>query len=479
MSDRQLIIQASEELKEALTQKLSASGWRVFSANCVSKFKQLLKKQSIHVVLYHIQDTGEQERHKLEAFMNGNDRAIEWVALASAEDLQNAHIRQFVKERFFDFYTLPVDFDRLRMSLGQAYGKSVLNKKTAVPGETIQNGMIGNSPAMLDLYRNIGKAGKVDASVLIRGESGTGKELAARAVHRMSTRGDKPFIAVNCGALPANLIQTELFGHEKGAFTGAHQRKIGRLELAAGGVIFLDEIGDLPMDLQVNLLHVLQDKVIERVGSNQKIQLDVRVIAATHVDLELAVKQGRFREDLYYRLNVIHLEVPPLRERENDAELLAKAYLEQLSKEARSTATGFSHKTLQAIRKYSWPGNVRQLINRIKHAVVMSENNLISPEDMKLKNQSSENIARTLVMARAYAESEAIRIALHRNQNNASEAARELGISRATLYRLLDRHGKLLPNLVTPGMEDVAQGNRRPQRHTGLVNGSGSLELAG
>ena len=251
------------------------------------------------------------------------------------------------------------------------------------------------------------------------------------------------------------------------------------MEAASGGTIFLDEIGDLPLDLQVNLLHVLQDKVIERVGSIRKIQLDVRVIAATHVNLELAVKEGRFREDLYYRLNVVHLEVPPLRAREDDVESLANAYLEKFLKEAKSKVTGFSLKALQAMRCYYWPGNVRQLVNRIWHAVVMSENHLITPEDLGIKIRSMDHQqAMTLDMVRAQAERDAIRSSLSRNRNNASEAARQLGISRATLYRLLERHDKILLNLIKTETEQVIDLAEIRQQHQygKVINGSRKLE---
>jgi DNA-binding NtrC family response regulator len=247
-------------------------------------------------------------------------------------------------------------------------------------------------------------------------------------------------MAVNCGALPANLIQSELFGHEKGAFTGAHQRKIGRIEAAAGGTIFLDEIGDLSLDLQVNLLRFLQAKTIERVGGTQSLQVDVRVIAATHVDLERAVAEGRFREDLYYRLNVLHLRVPALRERENDIELLARFFFEKFAKEKNPQVRGFSQQALQVMNTYAWPGNVRELINRIRRAMVMCENRLMTPGDLGLERRSARRTIRTLVGARAAAEKEAIQYALRHTGNNVSRAARELRISRVTLYRLIEKY---------------------------------------
>ena len=441
MSNRFAFVRASSDCCALLTKKLSCSGWRFLPAASTAIDKQTTEQNGIHVGLCEIMDASESESNELDQLM-GLKRPVEWIALVSPQALQhNERIRQLIGEHFFDYHTLPVDAERLSMSMGHAHGRGMLRWRNLNRTHALaRNGMLGHSPVMQNLHRCLRKTSGVDAPVLIGGESGTGKELAARAIHAMSVRGNGPFVAVNCGALPTNLIQTELFGHEKGAFTGAHQRKIGRMEAANGGTIFLDEIGDLPLELQVNLLHVLQDKVIERVGSTQKIQLDVRVIAASHVDLEQAVGLGRFREDLYYRLNVIHLKVPPLRERDGDVELLAQAFFEKFSSETRSVAMGFSRQALQVMNNYRWPGNVRELLNRVRQAVVMSENRLLTPNDLGLEKRVDGRLMMTLDAARALAEHEAIRLSLRRNQNNISEAARQLGVSRTTLYRLLERH---------------------------------------
>lgn len=299
--------------------------------------------------------------------------------------------------------------------------------------------LVGRSHAILEVFKTIGRVAPRDVSVLITGESGTGKELVARAIHKFSPRREGPFIAVNCAALPEHLIQAELFGHEKGAFTGAHQRKIGRLEAAAGGTIFLDEIGDLPLALQVNLLHVLQEKVIERLGSSREIRLDVRVIAASHVELEQAVADGRFRADLFYRINVLRLNVPPLREREDDVQLLARAYFDKFRSESRGVVRDFGRQAMTVMANYEWPGNVRELINRVRQAVVLSDNRLLKPGDLGLEKRVSSDGFLTLEEARSRAEHDTIRRALRRNQNNVTAAARQLGVSRATLYRALER----------------------------------------
>lgn len=387
---------------------------------------------------------------QLTACMDGT----EWIALVPRYLLTDSRMCKLVKTHFYDFHTLPLDLPRLFVSLGHAYGKARLqgrdNETTEKNG---QYGLIGTSKAMRKLYQLIEKISASDAPVLIGGESGTGKELTARAIHKLSARREAPFVAVNCAALPANLIQSELFGHEKGAFTGAHQRKIGRLEAAAGGTIFLDEIGDLPKPLQVNLLRILQEQVIERLGSNHEIRLNVRMIAASHVNLAQAVQEGLFREDLYYRLNVLGLVSPPLREREQDVEALAVHFFEKFSQESKSIAVGFSEQALRVMNRYSWPGNVRELINRVRQAVIMSESRLITPVHLGLEKRILFNHALTLEKARAQADNEIIRSALRRNRNNISEAARQLGVSRATLYRLLDQtkiklaNGHIIPSI--------------------------------
>ncbi|UEN99589.1 sigma-54 dependent transcriptional regulator [Acidiferrobacter thiooxydans] len=291
--------------------------------------------------------------------------------------------------------------------------------------------------------QRIAKISQSDAPVLIQGETGTGKELCALAVHAHSARSTRPFVAVNCGALPDKLIQSELFGHEKGAFTGAHQRKIGRIEAAEGGTLFLDEIGDLSLDLQVNLLRVLQGGTYERVGGTETLRADIRVIAATHVDMEKAVGEKRFREDLYYRLNVLNLDVPPLRSRDGDVVLLARHWFDMFAAERNPQVRGFSRDAFAALSRHHWPGNVRELINRVRRAMVMCERQLIGPEDLGLEHVGPHRdipVEETLAEARERAEREAICEAVDRSAGNLSRAARSLGISRVTLYRLLDKY---------------------------------------
>ena len=294
---------------------------------------------------------------------------------------------------------------------------------------------------MQDVFSTIRKVATTDAPVLITGESGTGKELVARAIHRLSIRESKPFIPINCSAIPENLIESELFGHEKGTFTGAHAQRKGRFEMAEGGTLFLDEIGDLPQLLQVKLLRFLQEKVIERVGGREQIEVDTRILAATNRDLEEAMKNATFREDLYYRLNVVKISLPPLRDRKADVILLAKTFLDRYTSEIRKKIKGFNSQAIESIERYAWPGNVRELENRIKRAVIMSEGKKITAEDLELESTAGKKESMVLKDARKMLEKDLILKAITRNENSLTKAAAELGVSRPTLYDLMEKLG--------------------------------------
>lgn len=441
MLTRSLIIIHSDDndsVMPYLIHKLTESGWTVLATCNIAHAHALMVKQEISAGLVYLGDAAELSP-ELEDIILAHD-AVEWIALTPTHALQLSNVRQMIGALFHDYHTLPLDCDRLLITLGHAYGKAVLRKQGMAQHEYPgQYQMVGTSPAMRQLFNTLQKMNGTDAPVLLTGESGTGKELAARAIHQNSSRAQNPYIAVNCAALPTHLIQSELFGYEKGAFTGAHQRKIGRIEMAAGGTIFLDEIGELPLELQVHLLRFLQDKVIERLGSTSGTYVDVRVIAATNVDLEKAVREGHFREDLYYRINVLRIKLPALRERENDVELLAKSYFDKFSRERKSIAKGFSKRAIFAIRTYHWPGNVRELVNRVRSATIMSDSRLITAADLGLEKPIIAQNANTLDHARDQAEHELIRSTLRYNGNNMAQTARQLGVSRATLYRLISK----------------------------------------
>ncbi|MBA4359815.1 MAG: Fis family transcriptional regulator, partial [Pseudomonas sp.] len=311
----------------------------------------------------------------------------EWIAVLNQEVLRLQNVGDFVCEWFFDFHTLPFDVSRVQVTLGRAFGMARLRGQGTIHIDQPEHELLGDSKPIRELRKLLSKLAPTESPVLIRGESGTGKELVARTLHRQSQRHNKPFVAINCGAIPEHLIQSELFGHEKGAFTGAHQRKVGRIEAANGGTLFLDEIGDLPLELQANLLRFLQEKHIEHVGGSQPIPVDVRVLAATHVDLEAAVEKKTFREDLYYRLNVLQVVTAPLRERHGDLSMLANHFSHFYSHETGRRPRSFSDDALIAMGKHDWPGNVRELANRVRRGLVLAEGRQIEARDLGLISQ--------------------------------------------------------------------------------------------
>jgi DNA-binding NtrC family response regulator len=358
------------------------------------------------------------------------------------------------------------------MVLGHAYGKAQLTRQSIEPRAArqklgVKEGLIGNSAATMSVRRQIRKVARADSPVLITGESGTGKELAARLIHQLSRRrAAGPFVAVNCAALPVNLIQAELFGYEKGAFTGAYRQKIGRIEAANKGTIFLDEIGDLPLDMQVNLLRFLEQHTVDRVGGVEPIPVDVRVIAATNVDLHRAIEQDRFREDLYYRLRVLHLHMPGLCQRGHDLEMLANYFVDKFRDSNSAQIEGLSHSAIQTMYSYHWPGNVREMMNSIRRALVMSEGALIFPEDLGLERRAMRRCVTTLAESRGMAEKAAIRNAFENAGGNITHVARYLDISRGTLYRLMEKYAISWPGQVSedehPAMDKGEQSSRIP-----------------
>lgn len=369
------------------------------------------------------------------------------IIIASGQSEKDNALRA-IGQGAYDFLCKPIQMEELKAVLKRAFHISQLEREYRQMqqqlGGDVFEGMLGTSPAMQDVFGTIRKVATTNVPVLILGESGTGKEMAAMGIHRRSARKDGAFVAINCGAIPENLLESELFGHEKGSFTGAHAQRSGRIEMAAGGTLFLDEIGELPLPLQVKLLRFLQEQCIERVGGRSKITVDTRVIAATNVDLRKAMNEGRFREDLYYRLAVVVVKLPALRERPGDVRLLAKALLRKFATQSGRGVADFSQKALRVLQQHSWPGNVRELENRIKRAVIMAEGRNVTPADLELSD-SSEGSFRSLKEAREAVEREMVQQSLERHGGKISRAAEELGISRPTFYELMEKLGMAKP----------------------------------
>jgi len=344
----------------------------------------------------------------------------------------------------YDFYRKPVDIDDLGLIVARAFHLHEIEEENrrleSGSATAVLGSMITASPEMLKVAKTIERVASADVSVMLLGASGTGKELLARAVHEKSERRGE-FIAINCAAIPESLLEAELFGYERGAFTGAVKSNVGKIELAQGGTLFLDEVGDIPLPLQVKLLRFLQERVIERIGGRQPIAVDTRIVCATHQDLEAMIAEGRFREDLYYRLAEIVVKIPSLAERPGDAVLLARHFVNRFGRELKTGVQALSPDALAAIDSYAWPGNVRELENRIKRAVIMADGKTVSAADLDLS--SSEEEAAELInlrAAREIADRRAIRQAMSRTDNNISGAAKLLGISRPTLYDLLKQY---------------------------------------
>lgn len=347
----------------------------------------------------------------------------------------------------WDFYQKPVDIDELHLIVSRALHVHQLEQKNEkqlnqdVGQETLLGNIISGSPEMTKVARTVERVAKTNASVMLLGSSGTGKELLANGLHNSSDRHDKPFIAINCGAIPENLLESELFGHEKGAFTGAVKTTEGKIEQANGGTLFLDEVGDIPLPLQVKLLRFLQERTVERIGGRKLIPVDVRIVCATHRNLNQMITEKTFRDDLYYRLAEIIVNIPSLSERTGDAILLAKHFLKKFAAEMNPAVKGFRPDALSAIDMWEWPGNVRELENTIKRAVIMADENMISVDDLELEEDSDEMDGFiNLKAARELADRRAIKRAISRTEGNISNAAKLLGISRPTLYDLLKQY---------------------------------------
>ena len=365
------------------------------------------------------------------------------IVVTGHGDQQNALYA--VAQGAYDFYQKPVDTDTLKLLVDRAFNISELEcenrRLQSEVNESPLDGIVAASEGMLAVCRMIEKVAPTDVTTLLLGESGTGKELLARALHRLSPRAENNFVAINCAAIPENLLESELFGHEKGAFTGAHKQSIGKIELANGGTLFLDEIGDMPLALQAKMLRFLQERVIERVGGRQEISVDVRVVCATNQNPTDLIKEGLFRDDLYYRVSEITINIPPFREREEGRLILARTLLHKYCKSQKRAINGFADDAVQAIEEYGWPGNVRELENKIKGAVIMADGKTVTASDLGLQAGDDAGDSLNLREVRQQAETRAIRVALTKSYGNISKAAEMLGITRPTLYDLLSKYG--------------------------------------
>ncbi len=365
------------------------------------------------------------------------------IVVTGREDKENAV--KAIGMGASDFYQKPLDADILTFVVNRAFRLAELEQENReligqTNGASIK-GIVAASPEMMEICRTIEKVAPTDVTTLITGETGTGKELLARALHDLSHRTDQPFAAINCAAIPENLLESELFGFEKGSFTGATQAKKGKIESANGGTLFLDEIGDMPMALQAKLLRFLQERVVDRVGSVKPVPVDVRVVCATHRNVQELITQGEFREDLYYRISEITLDVPALRERDGDALVIAQSLLKSLGKQLDRQNLSFSEDAVQAITSYAWPGNVREMINKVKRAIIMADGKRVSAGDLQLSTGEGEPVNQlNLRQVREQAEKQAILQALHCTSFNMSQASRLLGVTRPTLYNLTDKY---------------------------------------
>ena len=368
------------------------------------------------------------------------------VVVASGHGARESAL-QAVERGAYDFYQKPVDIEELGLIVDRAFRLNRIEAENRRLSEKVGEdkkvlgSMITAAPEMAKVARTIERLAPTNVSVMLLGASGTGKELLARGVHEASARSKGAFIAINCAAIPENLLESELFGHEKGAFTGAVKTTEGKIELADGGTLFLDEVGDIPLPMQVKLLRFLQERVIERIGGRKPIAVDTRIVCATHQNLEAMIGEGTFREDLFYRLAEVVVKIPTLEERPGDAVLLAKHFLTRFSAEMNPQVKGFAPDALAAIDGWNWPGNVRELENRIKRAVIMADGKLVNAEDLDLRqNDLSDSLALNLKQAREMADRKMIRQALARSEGNISMTAKLLGISRPTLYDLLKQY---------------------------------------
>ena len=437
MTDRILIVDDEKDTREFMARALSGKYEVLTAADAELAMKQLDADRSIRLLLSDVRMPGEDGITLMKAAkaMNPGLAVILLTAFGSIDQAVSA-----MKDGADDFITKPVDLDQLELRIEKALKAHKLESevkqlKAQLDEKYGMNGIVGSSPAMQKVFRMIRQAAPTDATVLIQGPSGTGKELVARAIHNLSNRSKGPFVAVEFAAISPNLLESEMFGHEKGAFTGAVSRRIGCFESANHGTIFLDEISEMPLELQVKLLRVLQEREFQRVGSNETVKCDIRIVAATNRDLAAYVREGRFREDLYYRLNVIDLHLPALKERTGDVPLLVNRYLKEFG------GKSVSPDAMRLLEAYQWPGNVRELRNAVEKMCVLSPSGEIGVDDVP--DEMKRDVPMTLSVSGTLGETEKAKIlaVLEEVGGNRTKAAERLGISRRTIYRKLEEYG--------------------------------------
>ena len=444
--DNLLIIEDDTELSTQMKWGLSQE-YQIFTAGDQSGALEIFKNENPLVVTLDLglppDPGGVEEGFRVLGTLLEHDSLTKVIIITGREEKE--HALSAIGQGAYDFLTKPVELDELQVILRRAFHIAHLEREhrelqKRVGSEAFEE-MLGTSSQMQIVFETIRRVATTEIPILIVGESGTGKELTARAIHNRSARRKGPFVAIDCGAIPENLLESELFGHEKGAFTGAHIQRKGRIEAAQKGTLFLDEIGELSPNLQAKLLRFLQEQRIERVGGREGIHVDARVLAATNTDLDQALKDGRFREDLYYRLRVVVTPMPPLRERGGDILLLAKAFLQKYSAENNKQMRTFTPQAIRAIEQHAWPGNVRELENRIKRAVIMADGKKVTPADLELTSPFAKYDGQGLKEARKALEKDLVHRAMARNRGNLTRTAIELGISRPSLYNLMDKLG--------------------------------------
>jgi two-component system NtrC family response regulator len=446
MPPKLLIIDDDADIRSQMQWAL-AQDYEVFVAADRQSALETFRRERMPVVLLDLglppHPHGVEEGLQTLSDILQEDALAKVIVVTGREERQ--HALAAIDQGAYDFFRKPVQIDELKIVAGRALHVYELEREARELHQQLSQeafeGMLGVSEQMQEVFTAVRRVATTDVPVIISGESGTGKELVARAIHQRSQRCDGPFVPINCGAIPEHLLESELFGHEKGAFTGAHAQRRGRVELAQGGTLFLDEIGELSLPLQVKLLRFLQEHQIERVGGRSAIEIDTRVLAATNIDLKRAVDEGKFREDLYYRLGVVHITLPPLRDRGEDIILLARVLLKRFAAQLQAEVTTFDQRAVLAMQAYAWPGNVRELENRIQRALIMATGPQITPTDLELPTTEVPGPPRTLKEARDEVEKALVVQGLARNNGNVTRTAADLGVSRPTLHDLIAKHG--------------------------------------